>query len=80
MFRVVDCLRLGEIDCVSVEGEIGLLKNGLKLMDEKGNVFVVETVGMTHYQQVEDYQRKAELVLRGDVEHIGKCLCLRRVQ
>ena len=77
MFKVLDKLHLGKnMYCVSVEGDIQRLKNGLKLVDEKGNTFEIETVAMTDYQNIEDYKNHAELVLFGDIENIGKNLFL----
>ena len=35
MFKVLDKLQVGDIYCISIEGDIQLLKNGLKLIDEK---------------------------------------------
>lgn len=74
MFKVLDKLPVGNIFCVSVEGDVGSLKNGLKLTDEKGNKFEVQTIGMTHYRNVEDRFRYADIVLSGDVENIGETL------
>ncbi len=76
MFKVLDKLFLENINCVSVEGDVLLLKNGIKLTDEEGNIFEIETVGMPHYQNAEEHRRNAELVLKGDVENIGKTLFL----
>ena len=61
---------------VLVEGDTSLLENGLKLIDETGNVFEIETVGMTKYQNVDDYKKYANIVLCGDVENIGESLFL----
>ena len=76
MFKVSDKLKLPVDDkyCVSVEGDTSLLKKGLTLIDEKENVFMIESVGMTHFQNVEDFQHSADLLLSGDVENIGKYL------
>ena len=74
MFKVLDKLPVGNIYCVFVEGDTGSLKNGLKLTDEKGNKFEVQTVGMTHFRNVEDFLRYANIVLDGDVENIGETL------
>ena len=60
------------MSCVSVEGDIQQLKNGLKLIDEKGNMFDIETVAMSDYHNIEDYKKHAELVLIGDIENMGK--------
>lgn len=76
MFRVLDKLCLGNVYCVSVVGDIQLLKNGIKLIDEKKNIFEIETVAMSHYQNTEEYDKRAELVLCGDVENIGEVLYL----
>ena len=76
MFKVSGKLELPVDDkyCVSVEGDTSLLKKGLTLIDEKENVFMIESVGMTHFQYVEDFQHSADLLLSGDVENIGKYL------
>ncbi len=76
VFKVLDKLPVGDIYCVCVEGDIGSLKNGLKLTDEKGNIFDLQTVGMTHFRNVEDCLRYAHIVLGGDVENIGETLYL----
>lgn len=74
MFKVLGKLCLPNIKCVSIEGNTQLLKKGLKLIDEKGNIFEIETVGMTKYQNVEDHKKFAEVVLCGDIENIGTTL------
>ena len=74
MYKVLGKLRVGKIYCVSVEGDTFSLKNGLELVDEKGNKFEIKTVGMTHYQKVDDFLRYADIVLSGDVENIGETL------
>ena len=38
VFKVLDKLCLPNNYCVSVEGDTQLLRNGLKLIDEKGNI------------------------------------------
>lgn len=76
MFAVLDKLYVGNKYCVSVSGNIQLLKNGLKLVDEKGNIFQIETVAMSDYQNIEEYKLHAELVLNGDVKNMGKNLFL----
>ncbi len=75
-FKVLDKLRVGNTYCVSIEGDMQLLKKGQKLSDEKGNMYEVETVGMSHYQNIEDYKKRAEIVLGGDVENVGDTLFL----
>lgn len=76
MFKVLDRLSLpNNIHCVSIEGDIKFLKIGLKLLDEKGNIFEIESVGMTHFRNMEDLAKYADVVLCGDVENIGTMLC-----
>lgn len=76
MFKVRDRLCLGGTYCVSVEGDVWRLRSGTQLMDEKGNIFVIETVGMSHYRNIENIHRYAEIVLCGDVENLGENLFL----
>lgn len=67
-------IRKGSLNCVSMEGNTELLRKGLKLMDEKGNIFEIETVGMTKYQNVEDHKKYADVILYGDIDNIGSML------
>lgn len=76
MLKVLDKLPVGNMYCVSVEGDVSLLKNGLKLIDEKENIFEIETVAMTCFKDIKDLRHRAELVLRGNVENIGEQLAL----
>lgn len=76
MFKVIDKLCVGNKYCVSIEGDIKLLQNGLNLTDEKGNIFQIASVAMSKYQNVKEYARYAELVLNGNVENIGNTLFL----
>lgn len=76
MFKVLDKLCFPNIKCVSIEGNTELLRKGLKLTDEKGNIFEIETVGMTKYQNVEDYRKYADVVLYGDIENMGSTLLI----
>lgn len=76
MFNIVKKICLGKVCCVSVEGDVRLLRNGLELTDEKGNIFDIETVGMPHYRNNTDFCKCAELVLQGDMENIGGSLFL----
>ena len=76
MFKVLDKLHLSNMYCITVEGDTRLLKNGVKLIDEKGNTSEIETVAMSNYQNIEDYKKYAELVLHGDIENIGTTLFL----
>ena len=76
MFKVLHKLLVGDKYCVSVEGDVLLLKNGLMLTDEKDNIFVIETIAMSEYRNINDFRYCAELVLSGDVENIGERLSL----
>lgn len=73
-FKVLDKLHIGNMYCVAVEGDTQLLKNGLMLIDEKGNTFEIKTVAMTNYNNIKDYKKYAHLVLHGDIENIGTIL------
>lgn len=74
VFRVMEKLQIGNIYCVTVMGDIVFLKNGLKLIDEKQNHYIIETVAMSGYHNLEDYKKYAEIVLCGDIENIGEAL------
>ena len=78
VFKVLGKIRIGSVYGVSVEGDSSILRKGLKLIDEKGNTFELESVGMVHYKNIniEYIHNHAEILLRGDVEHIGKTLFL----
>lgn len=78
MFKVLNKLRVRDIYCVSVEGDTRLLKNGLELTDEKGNKYVIRTVAMVHYCNIEDSRNHADLALDGDVKNIGETLYLEK--
>ena len=41
MFKVLDKLHIGNMYCIAIEGDTTLLKNGLMLIDEKGNIVSV---------------------------------------
>lgn len=74
MLKVLDKIYVGNLHCISVEGNIDLLKNGLKLTDEKGNEFIIKSIGMPHYHNPEDCKMHAELILNGDIGNIGVTL------
>lgn len=74
MLKVLDKIYVGNLHCISVEGNIDLLKNELKLTDEKGNEFIIKSIGMPHYHNPEDCKMHAELILNGDIVNIGVTL------
>ena len=72
VFKVLDKLCLPDFYCVSVEGDTQLLRKGLKLIDEKGNIFAVETVAMTEYRNIENY--KTLLTVESGFSFRNKCI------
>lgn len=74
MFKVLDKLRVGDIYCISIEGDIQLLKNGLKLIDDKKNIYEISNIGMPHYKNAKDFRKYAEITLLGNVDNIGETL------
>lgn len=74
VFYVRGKLKVGDLYCISVEGNVQLLRNGLQLQDEQGNTYTIETVGMPHYQSLQDHRKYAEICIRDDVEQIGSKL------
>ena len=58
MFKVLDVFQIGKILSVTLEGDSGLLKNGVRLKDENGNVIVVNTVAMAHFIDPGDMFKK----------------------
>ena len=64
LLKVVDkMLLLNGKTAVSVEGDCTKLRNGLSVTDERGKVFIIESVGMTHYTNSEDWKTKADILL-----------------
>lgn len=57
-----------------IEGDTQLLRIGLRLLDEKGNIFEIENVAMTEFRMIEDHRRYANVVLRGNIENLGTTL------
>lgn len=76
MFRVLQKLKIAGTYSISVEGDVKNLKNGIKLKDENGNIFVVNSIGMVNYKNIKDFEKFAELLLTGDAENIGEKLDL----
>lgn len=74
MYRILELFQIDHMYCVSIEGDISLLKNGIKLRDENGNDFIIESIGMTNYKSIKDYEKHAELFLKGNVDNIGRNL------
>ena len=76
MYTIHKIFKIAERNYVFVEGDTSFLKNGINLQDENGNIFILETVGMTKFEKVSDYKRYAVLLLAGDTENIGKKLTI----
>ena len=74
MFKVLNKLCLPDLNCIAIEGDTQLLRIGLRLIDEKGNIFEIETVAMTEFRNIEDHRRYANVVLRGNIENLGTTL------
>ena len=76
MYKILQKFQIANRYCISVKGDARLLKNGIKLKDEKENIFIVESIGMVNYKNVNDYKRYAELFLIGDLKNIGERLAV----
>lgn len=76
MYIIRQKFKISDKYCISVEGESHLLKNGIKLRDEKSNIFIIESIGMVNYNNINDYKRYAELFLLGDIKNIGEILTI----
>ena len=50
MFIIRQKFNIADKYCISVEGDSQLLKNGMRLKDENGNIFVIESIGMVNYK------------------------------
>lgn len=50
------------------------MKNGIKLRDENGSDFIIESIGMTNHKNIKDYEKYAELFLKGNIDNIGRYL------
>lgn len=74
MYRILELFQIDYIYCVPIEGDISLLKNGIKLRDENGSDFIIESIGMTNHKNIKDYEKYAELFLKGNIDNIGRYL------
>ena len=62
-----------EKDTYFIKRIIGLPGETVQI-DEKGNIFAVETVAMTEYRNIENYERYADIVLSGNIKNLGTTL------
>jgi hypothetical protein len=76
MYKVVYKFKIADRWCVDVEGDTQYLKNGIKLKDEKGNVFVIQSIAIVDHKNMEYYKKYALLLLIGEIENIGKNLTI----
>ena len=76
MFIIRQKFNIADKYGISVEGDSQLLKNGMRLKDENGNIFVIESIGMVNYKNINDYKKNAELFLIGDIKNIGTSLII----
>ncbi len=77
MYKVSQKFAIGKKYSASVEGDVTLLKTGLKLKDENGNIFIIESIGMVNYrdrESIHNYKKHAEIILKGDIKKLGKNL------
>lgn len=77
MYKVSQKFAIRKKYSVSVEGDVTLLKTGLKLKDENGNIFIIESIGMVNYrdrESIHNYKKHAEIILKGDIKKLGKNL------
>ena len=63
MLKIVDVMKIGEMLSVIVEGDCKELKNGSKLVDNMGNVYTVESVGMAIYDDPHDISKTTTLLV-----------------
>ncbi len=77
MYEVIQKFQIANKYCIFVKGNPEFLKKEMQLEDEKGNIFIIESIGMVHYKNIGDYQKYAELLLIGNIENIGKNLIIK---
>jgi hypothetical protein len=77
VYKVLQKFQIGDKYCISLYGDAMVLKNGQRLEDEKGNIFVIESIGMVKYGDVIDIKNREkymEVIFRGNIENIGEIL------
>ena len=74
MYYVLHKFKIADRCCIDVAGDTQYLKNGIKLKDEKENIFVVKSIGIVDHQSIENYKKYAILLVTGKIEDIGKTL------
>lgn len=76
MFIIRQKFNIADKYCISVQGDSQLLKNGMRLKDENGNIYIIESIGMVSYKNINDYKKNTELFLIGDINNIGTNLII----
>lgn len=63
MVKVLDVFYVGEKLSITVEGNCSEIRNGSKLTDSKGNMYIVDSVGMTRYEDPKDISKVTTLLV-----------------
>lgn len=81
MYQVIDKFAVGSSYAVSLKGDAALLKNGIKLIDENGQIFEIAGVVMMHYQNDKSILNsdQIEVLFKGNIEQIEKIGKLLRI-
>lgn len=78
MFKVLDILYIRDKCCVTIEGDCRLINNGLRLIDENENEFIIESVGMVNYINQENFLKFAQIIITGNTQSLGKILKIKK--
>ena len=63
--KVLNRLSLNENMMLTVEGNCAGIKNGAVGRDEKGEVFKILSIGMTHYENPEHNSNQTQILIEG---------------
>ena len=63
MFKVVDVFKIGDRMSVTLDGRCEALKNGSKLIDDKGNPIDVISVGTTRHENPSDIAKYTTILV-----------------
>ena len=63
MFKIIDVFHVGEKLSITVEGNCSEIKTGSKLTDTKGNTYIVDSVGMTRFEDPKDISNVTTLLV-----------------
>lgn len=76
MLKVVDMLKIGNMLSVTVEGNCAEIKNGSKLVDDNGKVYLVNSVGMASFENPHDISKLTTLLVTPDTLSKGTNLSI----